>query len=653
MRLWAAATSNRSTLALVLILLLCLLARFGSRWKSIENTWVYDEPDTLFSNEEPTELTINTTGCRIRSMKPLSNLALSYMKPFPPVSCPRKQFMTTEINGGLNYLVQNISQSELHSCCRVKWFKHVVCAYREFERFNDFSNRYLSLKFFQLGEATSRHLHVGSGQQTFRIWCWVDFARVIYHDVLFFLPPPSSPPPLESKFPSEERLSVMVLGVDSMSHMHYQRYFHQVEEFMEGVPHTEFWGYNRVGRNSYPNLVPLLSGLNSVEFEDLCYHGRPNFDECHLLWSDFKAAGYSTAFGEDNEGMGTFTYQKDGFLRQPTDLYLRPVMVEIESFTNYDTDYNLGCSGSQRLYQDVHYEFIFRLMPHLQQGPFFSFLWQTQGIHDHFNYAQVIDKDYAQILWQLKDRGILEHTLVLLLADHGYRMGAFSDTAQGRQEMSQPLLIAIYPEWMPNRFPLAMANLQRNSRSLITTFDLYETLQDVIDLARISDANVQTRTRHLASNARGISLFLPIPDLRDCLKAEIPHHYCLCLELSDIDSDGSYAREAALYAVDRINQLIRPYPQCLRLRLEKVRAAYGAAQSSEGKAKEEEVFQIFVRLQTTPGKGHFDATVLAKSNELIGERTLSLGGPVTRTNKYGHQSYCVQNFRIEMYCYCL
>nr|XP_017006807.2 LOW QUALITY PROTEIN: uncharacterized protein LOC108064003 [Drosophila takahashii] len=598
---------------------------------------------TQISVVEEDEFFVNTSGCQISSTAALSEFALPFMEPLKPIVCRMVQLMITETIGGRNYLKRNISESDLSTCCRVLRWRDVSCIYREFLRADDSYNEYQSLRFFKLSEQ-SRYLEVGTGQQNIRTWCWVDFARIIFHDVLYFLP---APPKASSKSALKKKLSVMILGVDSISHMHYLRYFHQVADFIEHLPHTEFWGYNRIGLNTYPNLMPLVSGLNVHEMEESCYNGRPNFDNCTFLWNLFKKAGYRTIFAEDTDTAGLFIYLKKGFKKQPTDLYMRPLMTEIESHSLYRTKLDLKCTG-HRLYGNFYYEFVLSLIPHIQRSPFFSFLWNMHGIHDYFPYAKFVDKEYLNILTRFYEEGVMDHTLILFMGDHGLRFDRFARTAPGQHEMSQPLLIAIYPEWLKRKFPLAMSNFQRNARSLITTFDLHETLKDVIHLDRLTDASVKNRTLFL-ENSRGISLFLPIPERRNCRSADIPRHYCLCNELKTMSIYKSSVQEGAHFAVDRINELIKPYPQCQKLELKEVRAAYRAKDEARGDYK---LSQILVRLKTTPGNGNFDATILITL--LNGERVdMKLGGPVTRTDRYGYQSYCVQNYRIEMYCYCL
>lgn len=76
----------------------------------------------------------------------------------------------------------------------------------------------------------------------------------------------------------------------------------------------EMLGYHKVADNTYPNLVPALTGLSQDEFEKLCWknHKKP-FDRCPFLWKKFQANGYRTIFGEDACYMTTFNYLKPGF----------------------------------------------------------------------------------------------------------------------------------------------------------------------------------------------------------------------------------------------------------------------------------------------------------------------------------------------------
>lgn len=276
----------------------------------------------------------------------------------------------------------------------------------------------------------------------------------------------------------------------------------------------------------------------------------------------------------------------------------------------------------------------------------FSFFWQTQGVHEYFNYARLLDKQYLTLLQELRAQSILENTLVLFMADHGVRLSSFRRTYQGMLEESMPFLIALYPEWLEEVYPLAMSNLKNNSHSLVTAYDLHATLKDMTNLDLLRSSNIQHRTEVLQSLGknipRGISLFLPIPGIRNCELAGIPSHFCVCHELQQLSASDEISQTAARFTVESINMLIKDHKLCQTLRLDAVLKAFKV--KKDPKQKE---FEVVVELQTLPGEGLFEATIMFSGD------SLALGGDITRANKYGEQAYCVHDFRIEMYCYCL
>ena len=92
------------------------------------------------------------------------------------------------------------------------------------------------------------------------------------------------------------------------------------------------YGYGRVGDNTYPNVMALLTGQLAEE--------RPFgwIDRAPFLWKDFSAAGYRTlqvedAFIENHvfnvwvEGLNS----PGGFKSVPTDYYFRPLSVAMHA----------------------------------------------------------------------------------------------------------------------------------------------------------------------------------------------------------------------------------------------------------------------------------------------------------------------------------
>lgn len=90
---------------------------------------------------------------------------------------------------------------------------------------------------------------------------------------------------------------------------------------------------------------------------------------------------------------------------------------------------------------------------------------------------------------------------------------------------------------------MAIKNFKRNAKRLTTHFDIYETLRDLseLDESSINDENVKRKSQILKEKTdeelpRGISLFLEVPEVRNCKSADIKSHWCMChekLELSN------------------------------------------------------------------------------------------------------------------------
>ena len=91
---------------------------------------------------------------------------------------------------------------------------------------------------------------------------------------------------------------------------------------------VELQGYGRVGDNTYPNVMALLTGMLANE--------RPagEIDKAPFLWKPFSEVGYRTLHLEDsfidNHVFNIWVGKNNdpgGFLQIPTDYYYRPMSV--------------------------------------------------------------------------------------------------------------------------------------------------------------------------------------------------------------------------------------------------------------------------------------------------------------------------------------
>ena len=92
-----------------------------------------------------------------------------------------------------------------------------------------------------------------------------------------------------------------------------------------------------VADNTFPNVVPLLSGLTVDELSTICGNYAHKFqDKCPYIWKDFNSSDYLTAYLEDTPWMTSFNMDKIGFLRPQVDFYIRPFMLEAYERVKFD-----------------------------------------------------------------------------------------------------------------------------------------------------------------------------------------------------------------------------------------------------------------------------------------------------------------------------
>lgn len=130
---------------------------------------------------------------------------------------------------------------------------------------------------------------------------------------------------------SPRKLSVLILGIDSVSRLNFYRTMPKTAKYLRETGWIGLKGYNKIGDNTFPNLMAILTGQSSQQAYSRC---KPTvaykLDNCPFLWHNFRNAGYVTAYGEDETMLNTFNYLKVGFVKPPTDYYLRPYMLASE-----------------------------------------------------------------------------------------------------------------------------------------------------------------------------------------------------------------------------------------------------------------------------------------------------------------------------------
>lgn len=124
------------------------------------------------------------------------------------------------------------------------------------------------------------------------------------------------------------KYNVMLFGIDSISRLNLIRTMPETKAFLEQHNWTWLEGYNKIGDNTFPNVMAILTGMNASYLGDTCFPSNSkNLDDCPFIWKNYSRRGYLTAYFEDEAHIGTFNYLKYGFLNSPTDYYGRPYML--------------------------------------------------------------------------------------------------------------------------------------------------------------------------------------------------------------------------------------------------------------------------------------------------------------------------------------
>lgn len=623
---------------------------------------------------------IDLPGCRMPYFPVTDDNIIQFMYKPRNFTCKKALMRTSDT--GVAALILNMNEKEIYEQYEIRDLTDISCNYTEIRRVNDQHNQYLEPVSFQL--EYNKNVYIRPCIEFLMVECWTNNNKenIIYKDFHFFViqnvssnlrvkgddsrdSTASVSNALNSSLNKNENrlhdthLSVMILGMDSVSHLNFLRQMRSSASYIHNKLHyIEFWGYNKVGDNTYPNLMPVLTGFDEDEVALSCL-GTPAkfsnsvYDNCSLIWKRYKDIGFKTFYGEDVGALGLFNWHHSGFKKSPTDYYLRPILLEMEKYISSEKRLNVAlCMGGRRT-ADVLLEYIRKLIPVMQNEHFFAFFWTVAMTHDLFNMPTLFDEDIKHLIEIFDANGIFNRTIVFLMSDHGIRWGSFRKTYQGMIEERLPLLIALYPPWFKVNYPEAVANMEMNAKRLSTPYDLHATMLDLLNLSNLKGKRLLKRSAELndpdTSMPRSISLFLPIPKSRTCENANIASHWCSCHQRQELLTNDGRVQRAARYIVKLINDRLKDHPQCRVLYLNSITYATVAAPHHKivkDLGISDYSIDITLRLQTKPGLGLFESTVRMSSYNT------ALTGTISRINLYSSQSYCIDDYTLKMFCYC-
>lgn len=614
-----------------------------------EFLYVNNSPELLWKfnrykigNDSTETFTIKTEGCTISGMQPFEkNIKKFVVRPTEVKNCLSNKNPLLLSNDTHIWVDTDVLQSIETT--------NVTCCYNSFYR-------PLAIANIMAFDVDDRVEYNGCREFTSHIEVQHEFVKVscgyedkVLHEeyFLFAVKKPLSTSRDNITSLNQSAYNVIVMGIDSISRLNFHRTMPKTLAYLQKRGAIELHGYNKVGDNTFPNIIPMLLGIKDTDLKRTCWpRTGATFDNCPFIWQWYKEAGFYTSFGEDSALLGTFNYdEKIGFSGSPTDYYLRTFMHEAEVHAASNKDFNCFlCLGNKYFYK-ILLDYVESLTRKLSTSKLFGFFWEISMSHDYLNYPMLMDNSYEKFFERLDSFKYLDNTVFILLSDHGMRWGKIRYTKQGRLEERLPFVHILLPPSFRESYRFAYDNIKRNSKRLTTPFDIHATLSDLVDLSSIRDELIQRRTKTDYTHSTGISLFLPIPGNRTCRTAGIEDHWCTCHTYSKVGQTSEDSYEASAYLVEHLNSLLRDHRQCAELSLDEVMEVreFVSGSEEEGEVGWRE-FMVVARM--VPGGGVFEATLRQEASGW------AVVGTPSRLNLYGDESRCVHHYQLKLYCYC-
>lgn len=466
--------------------------------------------------------------------------------------------------------------------------------------------------------------------------------------------------------------SVIFLVIESLSRLNYLRYLPRTRRLLEERLGNTFYleGLNKMADNSFPNMVPLLTGRRLYKAELSGDENYGPYDGWPFIWRNFSSLqpplGYLTALLEDFPQFTLFNYHSKGFRQgQPTDFYPRPfwqhLFSEVPSLMLKVFPFNISpCWRDRTPKVDVFLRQLEAMMRAAERAarPLFAFAFYIELTHNNFNKAQTIDAHIARFIE--RSLGQLNDSVFVVMGDHGNRFGSVLQTTIGRIEERMPLFAVHLPPRLTARYPHLGANLATNRRRLSTWLDVHQMLSDIVQgnyTNKVGSSESESSSSSSSSSSGPMKrAYSPwreeIPVERSCAQALIDDLYCACDRRLTLDAKKSplaVNSSAALLAT--LNRMLERglVDGCSRLKLKAIlRAELIFPSDSTAQAR-----GFAQRIELTVAVSPSGAIFRARLRRSYRQQDWSVdGGQVTRLDEYGDQPWCLSQRDLKPFCFC-
>lgn len=446
-----------------------------------------------------------------------------------------------------------------------------------------------------------------------------------------------------SRTHTKKQISVLLVGIDSVSRLNFIRALPKTYSYVERNGWIPLKGYNKVDDNTLPNLIAILTGRSSRNISDTCKSTEvETFDQCPMLWDNYKNFGYITSYAEDECSMSTFNYKNKGFTSPPTDFYFRPYMLASETLTTRKNQGMTYCSGPETSGERIlnlakDFGVTFKEYPH------FGLFWMNTFSYNQISTVSGMDSKINEFLETLTKEHVLEHSIVVFFSNHGIRLGGIRLTDTGWLEERLPFIYVSFPTWFKKTFKTEYNNFKLNSARLTSPYDLHMTLNHLLIMSGHDYTIKQSPGCPTCK-----SLLEEIDNERSCEEAGIEQHWCTCPGYKKIELDKDIKNKISTYILSEIYKIITSYEDgwmCARYFVNNITSTSVSQKFSYSNDS-----YLLIRFETVP-EAIFESTVSYKGE--ISDLNFSISGTISRLDRYFQFSKCVTSPYLKKYCYCL
>ncbi|KAH8418064.1 hypothetical protein KR222_011402, partial [Zaprionus bogoriensis] len=442
---------------------------------------------------------------------------------------------------------------------------------------------------------------------------------------------------------SQRRPNVLLWGIDSLSRMNFQRTMPLMHKYLREKNWFELQGYNKMGDNTYPNLMAMLTGYNSTRSMSVC---RPKsvggLDACRFLWKTYKEHGYMTAYAEEWGRCSTFNYNKKGFLKPPTDYYARPFILAIEKQLKKKLNFGIPYCVGRRHYAEYVYDSALQFTEVYRNQSTFGMFWTNSFSHNNFALPSSMDSRILEYMQALNQSGTFDNSIILFFSDHGMRFGNLRKLNSGFLEERMPILYIWVPTWLRNKYPEFEHGLQLNRNRLTSPYDIYATLMHILEL--------ETPLEKLPK-PEGCpschSVFFEVSESRDCRDAGIGEHWCTCSSFKEHFENDDTIKKVAEQLINATNAFLASSNltgKCQTLKLANIQSV-----QMKVNLNSTNLGTYLVRYEAAPRGALFESSATWNN----ATEKISVDVPdISRLDSYRKVSECVNDSIAKKFCIC-